>query len=127
MNEERHSIDPADAIRADRDEARQQLAETAAELAAKLDVQARAKDRVRAAEHTARTKVDQAKHKAEDTAAQVKSQAQSLAEQARQAAPEPVVHGGQRAVDIARNQPIPVAAAAALLALLLWLILRQRS
>jgi len=127
MNNPKHpATDTAEALRQDREEAKQELAGVASELADKLDVQTRTKNKMHETEEAAKAKAAQAKHKVEDAAAQIRLQAHDLSEKGRQVTPDPVLAGGRRVVELTRNQPVPVAAAV-LFTLLLWLILRRRS
>lgn len=137
-----------EALRRDRDQARQELGETVAELTGKLDVPARAKDKVHDAADAAKDRVtdakyqalaaaDQARDKAEQVQATTKAktdQVQAVAkEKTRHAAervessvPEPVTERGRQAAEVARRNPIPVAAAAISATALIWWLARRR-
>lgn len=141
-----------EALRRDRDEAREQLGETVSELTDKLDVKARTKDKLHDTAETARAKAASVAGSAKSTAAektaqteelvnhkaaeakevagiaadQAKNEARRLADKAESATPDSVLSGGRQAADLARRQPVPVAVAAAFAALLVWWIVRRR-
>ncbi|WP_278265336.1 DUF3618 domain-containing protein [Nocardia sp. AG03] len=96
-------VDPED-LRLDRDLTRQELGETVAALTDKLDVPARAKDKVHATTEAAKQQVTDAKYQALATA----DQARDMAGQA------------------ARTPAIPLAAAALAAGVAVWLIARRR-
>ncbi|MEV0544845.1 DUF3618 domain-containing protein [Nocardia salmonicida] len=128
-----------EALRRDREQARQELGETVAELTDKLDVPARAKDKVHDAADAAKDRVtdakyqalaaaDQARDKAEQVQAVAKEKTRHAAEKVESSVPEPVTERGKQAAEVARRNPIPVAAAAiSATALIWWLARRWRS
>ncbi|MFC4374517.1 DUF3618 domain-containing protein [Nocardia halotolerans] len=123
MNE---SNDP-EALRRDRDQARRELGETVAELTDKLDVPARTKDKVTDAKFQALATADQAREKAEQAQLAAKEKTRHAAEKVESSVPQPVAEGGRQVAEVARRQPVPVAAVAAVAAgALVWLIARRR-
>lgn len=124
----------AEVLRADRDYARQELEQTVAELTHAVDMPARSKEKVQQAadavkqeaarvEEAAVIAKDKAVQQATETADQVKARAGQLADKV----PEPVQEQGRRATELARRQPVPLAALIALLgALIAWWILHRR-
>ncbi|MBF6175316.1 DUF3618 domain-containing protein [Nocardia blacklockiae] len=128
MNDHRpEHPDSAAALREDRDAVREELGRTVEELAGKFDVRERGREKVQAAEDAARATAARAKQQAENVAAQVESQAGRVVEKSRSATPDPVLRGGRRVADTARNRPVPVAALAAGAAVVVaWLIVRRR-
>ncbi|MFD6105680.1 DUF3618 domain-containing protein [Nocardia salmonicida] len=137
-----------EALRRDRDQARQELGETVAELTDKLDVPARAKDKVHDAADAAKDRVtdakyqalaaaDQARDKAEQVQATTKAKADQVqavakektrhaAEKVESSVPEPLTERGKQASEVARRNPIPVAAAAISATGLIWWLARRR-
>ncbi|MFE9789584.1 DUF3618 domain-containing protein [Nocardia salmonicida] len=148
-----------EALRRDREQARQELGETVAELTDKLDVPARAKDKVHdaadaakdrvtdakyqtlAAADQARDKADQvqavakakadevqavAKAKADQVQAVAKEKTRHAAEKVESSVPEPVTERSKQAAEVARRNPIPVAAAAISATALVWWLARRR-
>ncbi|MBI5105456.1 MAG: DUF3618 domain-containing protein [Solirubrobacterales bacterium] len=115
-----------EAIRRDIEHTREQVAETAAALAEKADVKARAHDKVEETKARITGKVDEAKSKVAGTAGTAK-------EKVADATPASVASGAQSAAGTAqvraRENPIPVAVVAGFAAgvLLGWLIASRRS
>ena len=87
-------------LRAEIEHTREQLGETVQALTHKVDVPARAKE-----------KLQQTREAAQDRARQVA---------------EPVLHGGEQAIVAVRRRPMPAAAVAVLAVLLLGWLLRRR-
>lgn len=125
------------ALRNDREQARQELSETVAELVDKLDVPARAKDKVHETAEVAKERVtaakyqtlaagDQARDKAEQAQAVAKEKTLQAAEKVESAVPEPVAERGKQAAEVARRNPVPVAVGAASAAALIWWLARRR-
>lgn len=114
-----------DAIRHDIEHTREQLAQTAAALAEKADVKARAHDKVEETRARITGKVGSARSKVAGTASAAK-------ERTAEATPSSVAHGAQSAAGTlstaARDNPVPVAVTAGLAAgfLLGWLIASRR-
>ncbi|MFQ6330109.1 DUF3618 domain-containing protein [Nocardia sp. CWNU-33] len=127
-----------EALRADRDEAREQLGHTVSELTDKLDVKTRAKDKLHETADSARDKAvhtteaaaekaARARDTAHEMATQAKSQARELVDRAESAAPRPVVERGNKLASLAARRPVPTVVTAAVATLLVWWILRRRT
>src|SRR5437660_2897130 len=84
-------------LRREIEDTREELGDTVEALAAKTDVKARTKDKV------------------EQTKASVRETKDEMLGKAREASPDGVVGAGSRVADKARSNPLPVAAAGALL------------
>ncbi|TQM31482.1 DUF3618 domain-containing protein [Nocardia bhagyanarayanae] len=134
----------SDALRKDRDQARQRLGETVEELTGKFDIPGRVEDKAHETADAARHRVADAKQHARDTAdaarhrvADAKQHAHDTAEQARaqvehlvdraSKAQEPVIHKGKQLVGAARMRPAPIAAAAVGAVVLFWWMRRRRA
>ena len=88
--------DSPEAIRADIEETREELGDTVEALAAKSDVKARAEDKLEGVKQDARAKADQVK------------------ERVTSVTPESARKGGGQVVAKAKENPLPLAGAAAL-------------
>ncbi|MEV6658121.1 DUF3618 domain-containing protein [Nocardia fluminea] len=122
--------DDPKALRLDREQARQELGETVAELTDKLDVPARAKDKVHetaeAAKYQTLAAGDKARDKAEQAQAVAEEKTRQVAEKVEASVPEPVLERGKQAAGVARRNPVPAAAAAFSAAALVWWLARRR-
>lgn len=104
-----------DEIRGEIEETREELGDTVAAVAEKTDVKAQAK-----------SKVDDVKSQASDKAEEAKAKAKELSDKAKAAAPESPAEGVHQAQTLAKENPKPVAIAAAVVGLLvLWRLLRR--
>jgi uncharacterized protein YjbJ (UPF0337 family) len=112
-------------IRRDIEVTREELADTAAALAERADVKARAHDRIDETKARITGKVDEAKAKVSSTAGAAKDKASD-------ATPESVASGAQQAaesaVDAAKARPIPTTLVAGFAAGLLvgWIVWSRR-
>ncbi|MFE6862229.1 DUF3618 domain-containing protein [Nocardia sp. NPDC057668] len=113
-------------LRADRDQARQELGDTVAELADKVDVRARAEDKVHDTAEAAREHASEAAQQAREVAENVRVSAGQVADRAVAATPEPVREKSSQAVAAARRNPVPVAVALVSGAALIWWTRRRR-
>jgi ElaB/YqjD/DUF883 family membrane-anchored ribosome-binding protein len=114
-----------DQIRRDIEHTREELAETAAQLAVKADVKARAHDKVEETKARLHDKVDEAKAKVTGTAATAKDKASD-------ATPDSVAHGAHQAAGTVQHKgqdnPVVVAIVAGFAtgALIGWLVASRR-
>jgi len=115
-----------DEIRSEIDQTREELAETAAALAYKTDVKARAHDRVDEIKSTVTERVDGIKETVTGRAGEVKDAA---TEATPQGAADAVSSAATSATETARRNPLPVAVIAAALAGLAlgYVIARRRN
>ncbi|MFI6225487.1 DUF3618 domain-containing protein [Nocardia salmonicida] len=134
-----------EALRRDREQARQELGETVAESTDNPDVPApaedkvpdTAEDRVTDAKYEVLAAADEVRDKAEQVRAtteakvdQVRAVAEEktrhAAEKVESSVPEPVTERGKQAAEVARRNPVPVAAAAISATALIWWLARRR-
>jgi ElaB/YqjD/DUF883 family membrane-anchored ribosome-binding protein len=114
-----------DEIRRDIEQTREELADTAAALAEKADVKARAHEKVEETKTRLQEKVDEARAKVTGTAVSAKDKATD-------ATPDSVAQGAQQAAGAvqhkAQDNPLPVAIAAGFVAgaLIGWLLASRR-
>jgi preprotein translocase subunit SecF len=102
-------------IREEIEETREELGDIVAAVAEKTDVKKQAK-----------AKVDDVKAQASAKADEAKLKAKELGEKAKAAAPESPSEGAQQARTLAKQNPAPLAIAAAVVGLLvLWRLLRR--
>jgi ElaB/YqjD/DUF883 family membrane-anchored ribosome-binding protein len=99
----------SDEVREQIERTRQDLGDTVSSLAQKTDVKAQAKEKVAHMKASAQEKVSGAK----DTAA---AKGEELAAKTKEASPDSAAQGAQRATDMARENPMPVAAAGSFVA-----------
>jgi hypothetical protein len=118
--------DDVAALRRDRDEARAELGRTVEELGHKLDVPARSKEKAHEAVEATQHVASEAALAVADKAQQARTGAADLAHRVVAAAPEPVAARGRQAGDALRAHPIPAALGAAVIAAVVWQIVRRR-
>jgi hypothetical protein len=118
-------------LRADIEQAREALGETAEELVAKFDLGARSKDALEGATDRLRqgggTVADTARQGAQQLGEQVKDGSARVLDQAKRALdelPEPVRDRGRDAVAVVRQRPVPTLAVVVAL-LVLWQVIRR--
>ncbi|MEU4704820.1 hypothetical protein AB0G00_00200 [Nocardia salmonicida] len=123
-----------EALRRDREQARQELGETVAESTDNPDVPApaedkvpdTAEDRVTDAKYEVLAAADQVRDKAEQVRALAEKKTRHAAEKVESSVPEPVTERGKQAAEVARRNPVPVAAAAISATALIWWLARRR-
>ncbi|MEV4156897.1 DUF3618 domain-containing protein [Nocardia salmonicida] len=134
-----------EALRRDREQARQELGETVAESTDNPDVPApaedkvpdTAEDRVTDAKYEVLAAADQVRDKAEQVRATTEAKVEQVravaeektrhaAEKVESSVPEPVTERGKQAAEVARRNPVPVAAAAISATALIWWLARRR-
>ncbi|MFI7524626.1 DUF3618 domain-containing protein [Nocardia salmonicida] len=134
-----------EALRRDHEQARQELGETVAESTDNPDVPARAEDkvpdtaedRVTDAKYEVLAAADQVRDKAEQVRATTEAKVEQVravaeektrhaAEKVESSVPEPVTERGKQAAEVARRNPVPVAAAAISGTALIWWLARRR-
>ncbi|MGK8512830.1 DUF3618 domain-containing protein [Nocardia asiatica] len=118
--------DDVAALRRDRDQARAELGRTVEQLGNKLDVPARSKEKAHEAVEATQHAASEAAHAVTDKAQQARRGAADLAHRVAAAAPEPVTARGRQAGGALRDHPIPVALGTAVIAALVWQIVRRR-
>ncbi|MEU1993693.1 DUF3618 domain-containing protein [Nocardia gamkensis] len=118
--------DEVAALRRDRDEARAELGRTVEELGHKLDVPARSKEKAHEAVEATQHVASEAALAVADKAQQARAGAADLAHRVAAAAPEPVAARGRQAGGALRAHPIPSALGAAVIAAVVWQIVRRR-
>ena len=99
----------SDQVRQEIEETRQDLGDTVSSLAEKADVKGQAKDKAAEIRSTVQEKVGGARQTAS-------AKAEELTGKAKQASPDSATEGAQRAADMARENPLPVAAGASFVA-----------
>ncbi|MEU1550018.1 DUF3618 domain-containing protein [Nocardia sp. NPDC005745] len=117
--------DDVAALRRDRDEARAELGRTVEELGHKLDVPARSKEKAHEAVEATQHAASEAALAVAGKAQQARTGAADLAHRVA-AAPEPVAARGRQAGGALRAHPIPAALGAAVIAAVVWQIVRRR-
>ncbi|MGY1897390.1 DUF3618 domain-containing protein [Nocardia gipuzkoensis] len=118
--------DDVAALRRDRDQARAELGRTVEQLGHKLDVPARSKEKAHDAAEATQHAASDAALAVADKAQQARTGAADLAHRVAAATPEPVAVRGRQAGGALRAHPIPAALGAAVLAALVWQIVRRR-
>ncbi|WP_051020793.1 DUF3618 domain-containing protein [Nocardia araoensis] len=118
--------DDVAALRRDRDQARADLGRTVEELGHKLDVPARSKEKAHDAVEATQHAASEAALTVADKAQQARTGAAELAHRVAAATPEPVVERGRQAGGALRAYPIPAALGAAVVAVVVWQIVRRR-
>jgi predicted RNA-binding protein Jag len=121
-----------DEIRQDIERTRAQLGETVEALAHKVDVPARVKDKVHDTKQTVQAKAEQATQRLQEStpalqakAGEMASQAQRLIHQTLDKLPPPVAQRIEPLIATARQQPLPAAAVAVAVLLVLRRLLRS--
>jgi hypothetical protein len=104
----------SDEIQRDIEQTRAELGDTVAELAHKVDVPARVKDKVRQTAEGVQAKT-----------ADVTAKARDLGDQAAAKLPPPIRERLETAITTARRRPMPLAAVAAVVLLVLWRLRRR--
>jgi ElaB/YqjD/DUF883 family membrane-anchored ribosome-binding protein len=94
----------SDQLRRDIERSRQELGDTVSSLAQKADVKAQAQDKVSDIKASAQQKLAEARQTAS-------AKAEELRGKAKEASPDSATEGTQRAVNMAQENPLPVAAA----------------
>ncbi|MEU6185675.1 DUF3618 domain-containing protein [Nocardia sp. NPDC047038] len=118
--------DDVAALRRDRDQARADLGRTVEELGHKLDVPARSKEKAHDAVEASQHAASEAALTVADKAQQARTGAAELVHRVAAATPEPVAERGRQAGGALRAHPIPAALGAAVLAAVVWQIVRRR-
>ncbi|MFB8003045.1 DUF3618 domain-containing protein [Nocardia sp. NPDC056000] len=118
--------DAAEQLRRDREQTRQELGQTVAELADKADVRARAEDNPHETAEAARLSAANATEQAHEIADQARTQATHVAEAVAAKTPAPVTDRGRQIAGIARRYPVPLVAAVVSGAALIWWTARRR-
>ncbi|MBF6474554.1 MULTISPECIES: DUF3618 domain-containing protein [Nocardia] len=118
--------DDVAALRRDRDQARAELGRTVEQLGHKLDVPARSKEKAHDAVEATQHAASDVALAVADKAQQARTGAADLAHRVAAATPEPVAVRGRQAGGALRAHPIPAALGAAVLAALVWQIVRRR-
>ena len=123
-------------IRRDIEHTREELADTAAALAERADVKARAHEKLDETKVRAHEKLDETKakvsHKIDDARARVTGTAGAAKEKATDATPQSVASGAQQAAgsvaDTARSNPVPTTLIAGFVAgvLIGWFVASRR-
>ncbi|MGQ4616043.1 DUF3618 domain-containing protein [Nocardia sp. R7R-8] len=114
------------ALRRDRDQARADLGRTVEELGHKLDVPARSKEKAHDAVAATQHAASEAALIVADQAEHAGTGAAHLAHRVVAATPEPVAERARQAGGALRAHPIPAALGAAVLAAVVWQIVRRR-
>ena len=99
----------SDQVREEIEATRQDLGDTVSSLAQKADVKAQAKDKAADVRSTVKEKLAGARETAS-------TKSDVLVGQARQVSPDSATKGAERAADMARENPVPVAAGASFVA-----------
>jgi hypothetical protein len=121
-----------DEIRQDIERTRAQLGQTVEALAHKVDVPARVKDKVHDTKQTVQVKADQATQHLQESipalqakAGEMASQGERLIHQALEKLPPPVAERIEPLIAMARQRPLPAAAVAVAVLLVLRRLLRS--
>jgi ElaB/YqjD/DUF883 family membrane-anchored ribosome-binding protein len=99
----------SDQVREEIEETRQELGDTVSSLAQKADVKGQAKDKAAEIRNRVQDKVAGARQTAS-------AKSEELTGKAKEASPDSATEGAQRAADMARENPLPVAAGASFVA-----------
>lgn len=114
-------------IRADRDVTRQELEQTISELTEKVDIPARAEEKIHDTAQAARQRTTEAGQHARDAAARTRAKAGELVTNAAPSIAEPLSDVGKHVQESVRSNRVPVAVLAAVFAAVLtWAVLRRR-
>lgn len=114
-------------IRADRDVTRQELEQTISELTEKVDIPARAEEKIHDTAQAARQRTTEAGQHARDAAARTRAKAGELVTNATPSIAEPLSDVGKHVQESVRSNRVPVAVLAAVFAAVLtWAVLRRR-